>query len=262
MTRVLIIPAAGAGSRLQSTLPKPLAPVGGRAMIDHLLDRYAAYAERFVVVVNPAHEDLMRRHLESLSAPAAIEVQHTATGMLDAILVPMAQVRAWGPASVWVTWCDQVGILPETIARLARVAAPATDTALAFPTARREAPYIHLERDPAGRITRVLQRREGDPMPQVGESDAGLFALSPAAYLEWLPAFAAEVAEGTSTSERNFLPFIPWLAERALIQTVPCTDVRESVGINTPDERLLIEQFLAEGAHDRRSRRDPAATLS
>ena len=35
---VLIIPAAGAGTRLQSTTPKVLSPVNGRPMIDHLFD--------------------------------------------------------------------------------------------------------------------------------------------------------------------------------------------------------------------------------
>ena len=83
-----------------------------------------------------------------------------------------------------------------------------------MPTVRKADPYIHLERDGAGRISRVLHRREGDVMPQIGESDMGLFALSAEACFHLLPQFASEVVTGAGTGERNFLPFIPWVAQR------------------------------------------------
>ena len=51
-----------------------------------------------------------------------------------------------------------------------------------MPTVRRRAPYIHLQRDGANRITGILHRREGDSMPDVGESDMGLFALPSASF--------------------------------------------------------------------------------
>ena len=69
---------------------------------------------------------------------------------------------------------------------------------MALPTCRGESPYIHFARDGSGRIDRVLHRREGDPMPDAGESDAGLFALSLGAYLELLPEFAAARERATA----------------------------------------------------------------
>ena len=89
-----------------------------------------------------------------------------------------------------------------------------------MPTVMQPRPYIHLERDAEGRIIRVLHRREGDPMPEVGESDMGLFALSLATYLDRLPAYANQVEIGRTTGERNFLPFIPWLARTETIVDV------------------------------------------
>src|SRR6185436_14235559 len=54
MDRLLIIPAAGLGSRLGASKPKPLVEVNGRAMLDHLGDRYAPFVARIVVIAHPA----------------------------------------------------------------------------------------------------------------------------------------------------------------------------------------------------------------
>src|SRR4029453_2614665 len=92
-------------------------------------------------------------------------------------------------------------------------------TPLIMPTVTKADPYIHFARDGAGRISRVLHRREGDGMPEIGESDMGLFALSAEACFHLLPQFANQGVTGAGTGERNFLPFIPWLAQRRQVIT-------------------------------------------
>lgn len=243
MTRVLIVPAAGRGARLSSPLPKALVPVLGRPMIDHVLDRHRSSADAAFVVVSPLAETSVRRHCAGRFGVNVV-VQPVPTGMLDAILIPLERVRALNPREVWITWCDQVAVESDTVTRLAATMAAEPRPALAFPTARRDNPYIHFTRGEDGRIRAVLQRREGDAMPAVGEGDIGLFALSGPAYLEALPGWAATATGGAGTSERNFLPFIPWLARRGPVVTVPATLPMEAVGINTPEELALVEAHL------------------
>jgi bifunctional N-acetylglucosamine-1-phosphate-uridyltransferase/glucosamine-1-phosphate-acetyltransferase GlmU-like protein len=115
-----------------------------------------------------------------------------------------------------------------------------------MPTVTRPQPYIHLRRDARGRIDAVLHRREGDAMPDVGESDMGLFALSREAYLDLLPAYASDVSVGTATGERNFLPFIAWASARREVVTFPATDEMEAVGVNTQEELRAVERYLTE----------------
>jgi len=96
-------------------------------------------------------------------------------------------------------------------------------------------------------ICRVLNICEGDNMPEVGESDMGLFSLSRDAYSKLLPTFAQEVGRGATTQERNFLPFIPWLRGRGNVRTFPAQAEIESVGINTLDELEKVGSYLRHG---------------
>ena len=243
--RVLLIPAAGRGTRLKSRLPKPLVPVAGRAMLDWLFDLYAPWIGRFIVVVNPESREAIRAHCAARREQVAFVVQERATGMLDAILLADSVVRESEVETIWVTWADQIAVRAETVRALAAACAEA-GAAMALPVVVREHPYTLLERDAAGRIVAVRFRRENDPMPAAGESEMGLFGLSRATYLEELPRFAEEIgaSRGTATGERNFLPFIAWLAERRRVVTFPCTEEIEAVGVNTPEELARVEEAL------------------
>ena len=197
--------------------------------------------------VHPAARGAVMHVLDTSGrADVDVFVQEQPTGMLDAILLARAAVETGRPRRVWITWCDQVAIHPRTVARLAE--ADGGDPLVALPTCTGPDPYVHLARNPSGRIVRVLHRREGDVMPAIGESDAGLFSLSLAAYVDLLGAFAAAPTTGTATGERNFLPFIPWASERGTVVTFPCTERSEAVGVNTPDDLAVVERTLRQRA--------------
>jgi bifunctional N-acetylglucosamine-1-phosphate-uridyltransferase/glucosamine-1-phosphate-acetyltransferase GlmU-like protein len=245
MRRVLIVPAAGLGSRLRTDVPKALVLVNGKPMIDHVVDRFRPFVERVVYVVAPSFTPRLREHLgEGAPLPWDVAEQDRPTGMLDAILAAAPLIEDRDAERVWIAWCDQVGVLPQTLHELAAQEAAGAGPAMVFPTVQLNEPYIHFVREPDGRISGVRQRREGDEMPARGESDMGVFSLSRQAYLEQLPTFAATVPLGAGTRERNFLPFIPWLAFKGSVATVPSTDPMEATGINTPEDLVAMEDWL------------------
>ena len=234
------MPAAGRGTRLGASLPKALVPVNGRPMLQHLVDLHRPFVEHLVVVASPSGQHSISAGLREWDAPATVACQDEPTGMLDAILIGVAAIPV--PFErVWVTWGDQVAVLPATLDRLSRVEASAD---VALPVLERNEPYIHFERDRAGRIVRVRQRREGDAMPARGENDMGLFSLSRRAAVDWLTEYAREARPGAATAERNFLPFVAWAAARGQVVTCACTDPIEAVGINTPAELEAVERAL------------------
>ena len=244
MERLLIVPAAGAGTRLGTSVPKLLVPVDGIPMISRVLALYRGLVSRAAIVVHPAALPEVRTQLANPPIAVDFLTQDQPTGMLDAILLAAPVVERSHPARVWITWCDQIALLPSTLATLGGVDESAPAPALALPTCRVRDPYVHFVRDPHGRITRVLHRREGDPMPDVGETDAGLFDLSLHAYSVDLPKYAARPQIGARTGERNFVPFVAWMAERGPVATVDCAEPEEAVGINTPAELTRIEDHL------------------
>lgn len=248
MDRILIVPAAGRGSRLGVDTPKALVPVNGRPMLDHLLDRHGAFVSRVVVVVAPGAFDLFAAFAAERGVAIDLVIQPNPTGMLDAITLAQPLVAARRPARVAVTWCDQIALASSTVARVSDRAMSTAAPALVFPTALVEQPYIHFDRDAGGRIVGVRQRREGDGMPDRGETDMGLFDLSRDAYLHHLTAFAGEARASEGTGERNFLPFIPWLAARTLVETIPGGTPIEAVGINTPEDLAAVAAHLAREA--------------
>ena len=245
MERVLLIPAAGSGSRLGAVLPKVLVPVAGRPMIDHLLALYEHVASRVVLVISPAAVAAVQHAVRGMQQVSLV-TQETPTGMLDAIMLARAEVEATAARRVLITWCDQIAISRPTVDAVAAATLRQPEPALVMPVCRSRHPYVHLERDPEGRIVRVLHRREGDAMPVWGESDAGVFDLSRRAYLEWLPEYARSPEIGATTGERNFVPFVARVSARGSVVTLPCAAPEEAIGINTHAELEAVERFLTE----------------
>ncbi len=259
MSRLLVIPAAGLGSRLGAGVPKILVQVAGATMLDRLLSLYRNAVDHVVLVINPAFESVIRPHIQNSPDAARVSCvsQSEPTGMLDAILLGLPIAAQVKPTNVWITWCDQVAVHARTIERLAERTSSGTQSALVLPTVVQPHPYIHLQRDERGRIIRVLHRREGDEMPEIGESDMGVFALSPTTYFDRLPAYGRSVEVGRATGERNFLPFIPWLARTDAIETFPAENPMEAVGINTPEELATVERYLRTLSAEASRRRKP-----
>ncbi len=244
MRRLLLVPAAGRGSRLRADLPKALVPVAGRPMVDHLVTLYRDVVDAVVLVVHPDHRERFVAHTRQWPLPAEIAVQAAPTGMLDAVVCGLPAVAAAHAEQVIVTWCDQVGVMAPTVAALL---APGPDVDVVMPTMLTAPPYVHYARDAGGRITAVRQRREGDEMPPEGESDIGLFRLSRAACLHWLPGYLASPASavvGAASGERNFLPFVPWAAARTTVATYAATAPIEALGVNTPEDLARMEAHL------------------
>jgi bifunctional N-acetylglucosamine-1-phosphate-uridyltransferase/glucosamine-1-phosphate-acetyltransferase GlmU-like protein len=213
-------------------------------MLDRLLGLYGPLVERTLVVAHPSFADAVRRHVAEHAAAVDVALQASPTGMLDAVLEGLAWAEASAAGSIWITWCDQIGVRPDTVAELRRRADATPPPAIVLPTVRRREPYTHLVRDARGEIVELRHRREGDAMPEIGESEMGLFALSRAAFVSLLPEYARGAGAGAATRERNFLPFIPWAASRGRVETFDAVEEMEAVGVNTPDELAAMEAYL------------------
>jgi bifunctional N-acetylglucosamine-1-phosphate-uridyltransferase/glucosamine-1-phosphate-acetyltransferase GlmU-like protein len=242
---VMVIPAAGRGTRLNTDQPKILYPVGGHPMLNYLVRRYRDFVERFIIVVNPKDKHLLKHHLDGLNIDYQLRYQSQATGMLDAILMALPDVQQPNVKFVWISWCDQIAISYATAEKLRRcLSTLGPNGGLVVPTVVKAEPYIHLEKDQQQKFISVLQRREGDVMPDYGLNDSGLFAMSANVFCDELQKFARSVQLGDATAERNFLPFIPWFNEFGDVISFAIDREIESIGVNTKQDATQIQSYL------------------
>jgi bifunctional UDP-N-acetylglucosamine pyrophosphorylase/glucosamine-1-phosphate N-acetyltransferase len=240
----VVIAAAGKGSRLDYGLPKILFPVAGRPILEWLLDLVVPICETAVFVLSPDGRDSVVPVLDRLiPGRYKIAIQPHPSGMGDAVQIGAEQASTLHTA---VMWGDQVALRPESMAVVARLHAGPLCPHATVPTVFRNAPYVHFERHPDGRIARVLQAREGDAMPARGESDTGFFCFQTQVLRRLLVECKEQAgARGSRTAEFNLLPVIPFAAATGRTVLTPhVMDVEETIGINTRADAERVEAFL------------------
>jgi bifunctional UDP-N-acetylglucosamine pyrophosphorylase/glucosamine-1-phosphate N-acetyltransferase len=245
-----LIPAAGRGSRLGFDRPKILFPIAGATILEWLVGLLKPLCGRFVLVLSPEGAGLVEEAASRLlPGRYAIALQPEPRGMADAIRCGLALVET---RHTLIVWGDQVALRPESLQFLMRLHQGSAQPYAVCPTLWRDRPYIHFERGESGQVVRILQAREGDSMPERGESDSGVFLFRTEALRRYLPRLLeSEECIGTRTGELNFLPVFPMLdSQPGKLISAPIMTEAESVGVNSPADAAYLEpQLLARGSN-------------
>lgn len=239
-----VIAAAGRGTRLGYDRPKILFPVAGKSILEWLLDLLLPNCKTVIFVLSSDGRGEIEPELERLAAGRYhIAIQAEPTGMGDAVAIGAALVET---PNVMVIWGDQVAVRPESVQAILRLHQGSLRPDVTVPTVLRPNPYIHFPRDEQGRINGILQAREGDSMPQDGESDTGLFCFRTAVLNDLLTRLRLDPqSRGHRTGEFNLLPAIPLAALSGYgVITPHLMELEETVGINSPADAELIAPYL------------------
>lgn len=141
--------AAGLGKRMRpvtDTMPKPLVKIGGRAMIDHMLDRFAAIGVNRAIVNVHYLADQLERHLATRTQPRVI-ISDERAKLLDQgggikKVLPLIGDEAFFICNTDAIWLESarsnLAMLrerwnPEAMDVLLLVAASATSTGVDWP---------------------------------------------------------------------------------------------------------------------------------
>ena len=125
--------AAGAGVRLRQagwTMPKPLVPVAGMPLIEHVIRNFlAAGISSLVIIVNEQArecEDWMRSHFPTLdldiivkTTDSSLESFREVAGRLGSGRALISTVDAWCPAEAFMTFVRSARLLPPEATVLA-----------------------------------------------------------------------------------------------------------------------------------------------
>lgn len=241
-----IVLAAGAGTRMGSGLPKPLHPIGGRAMVLRVLDALAAVDAEPVVVVVGHGADRVRNEARA-GAPQpdrlifAVQPEQLGTG--DAARVGLDALGDLpGASDVLVLPGDTPLLRAETLTRL--VAVRRRDgVAASLLTARLDDPTGY------GRVVRrddgiaIVEQRDASPAEaRIDEINAGVYCFDLAQLRQVLP----QLRRANAAAEYYLTDAIGLLGRSGPGTTaMPVSDPTEAMGVNDANQLAACEEALA-----------------
>ena len=234
-----LVLAAGKGTRMHSPLPKPLVPVGGRAIVLRLLDALAeaGVSDRVLVV---GHGEASVR--AAVGDRARFVTQHEQRGMAHAVACAR---EAMGDASEIYVFVGDTALLRPASIRALRDAHRARRAAVSFLTADFPVrlPYARVLRGPDGGVAAVIEERDAPSDALAVRQYMSSHYLTRADAL-W--PYLDRVKPHPVTGELYLTDVLGMvLAEGRLVHAERIPDWRELVGPNTPEEVAWAEGVLA-----------------
>jgi UDP-N-acetylglucosamine diphosphorylase/glucosamine-1-phosphate N-acetyltransferase len=236
----MIVLAAGKGTRMRSSLAKVLHPLAGRALIAHVLDVATSFAPQHLIVIVGHQAEMVRQVCTPYSATCVLQEPQLGTGHAVAQAEP---ILADFQGDVLVLYGDVPLLQPATLRTLLDVhrrqqATVTIVTAfLANPTG-----YGRILRDPAGRITRIVEERDAsEDEKAVREINSGVYCLQASFLFPTLRRVGRHNAQG-----EQYLTDVVALAvaEQHRVAHVTVTDAQEVLGVNTHADLAHLETLL------------------
>jgi bifunctional UDP-N-acetylglucosamine pyrophosphorylase / glucosamine-1-phosphate N-acetyltransferase len=191
---VAVILAAGEGTRMRSKLPKVLHPIGGLAMICHVVDAVeAAGVERLAVVLGPGH-DAVAETVKRRSERASFHFQAERRGTAHAVLAAR-EALAEGADDVVVVYGDTPFVTAEVIGRVREALADGAAVVVGGMRPADPAGYGRLIVED-GQLVAIREERDAsDAEHGIDLCNAGMMGLSGAHALALLEAVGCDNAK-------------------------------------------------------------------
>jgi bifunctional UDP-N-acetylglucosamine pyrophosphorylase/glucosamine-1-phosphate N-acetyltransferase len=268
-----IVLAAGQGTRMRSTRPKPLHMLCGRPLVRYVIDAVVGCeAERAVVVVGHGG-DLVSKTLQEDPGPVPLEFveQRVQSGTGDAVAVGLTGLpdEDLDPGDseggdVIVLPGDTPLVRPETLSRLV-VEHRLSGAACTLLTARMDDPvgYGRVVRDKDGRVRRIVEERDAD------ETERGIDEINTGIYVfrrNLLAPALRRITPDNSQGELYVTDVVAVLADAGHpVVSLVADDADETQGINDRAQLAVAEAELRRRTNQRWMRDgvgivDPGAT--
>lgn len=241
-----VILAAGQGTRMKSSLPKPLHRVCGRTMLDHVLGTVAQVgAQRTVVVVGVGAEQLVA----AVGGRAATCEQPEQLGTGHAVMCA-GDALADFAGDVLITYADVPLVTPETLSRLLahhrKTAAAATVLTAVVEDPLR---YGRIVRDGDGRFVAIVEHNDAtEEQRAIREINTGICVFEAAALRDALARIDNRNAKGEYYLTDTFGVLV---AQGQTVEAIATDDPDEAMGVNTRVELAAAERIARDRIRER-----------
>lgn len=245
--RVAIVLAAGKGTRMKSELPKVLIEVGGRRMIDYVLDALSQTGIDEILVVVGYRADLVRKALAGRPRLRFVE-QTEQLGTGHAVMVCRKSLNSHeGP--VLIVTGDSPLAQPDSLRTLLDEL-DRDRSACILGTAHKDDPrgLGRIVRDAQGGFAQIVEEKDAtDEQRKITEVNMSCYAFNCRDLL-----FALERLRPANAQSEYYLTDCPGLLKVAgrPVRALPVLKPIESLSINTHEELAAVEAVLrSSGQH-------------
>lgn len=237
MSLIVVILAAGKGTRMRSDLPKVLHPMAGKPLLGHVCDVARALDPGEIRVVYGHGGDLVPKTLDDADLSWVVQAEQLGTGHAvdqampgtaddDAVLVLYGDVPLLG-----------IDTLKALVAKLEH--APLAILTVELDDA---ASYGRIVRGDDGAVTRIVEAKDATPdQLKINEINSGILTARAGDLKRWLSATGNDNAQG-----EYYLTDVVELAvsEGAPVEDVQAPSEREALGVNSKQDLAMVERIF------------------
>jgi bifunctional UDP-N-acetylglucosamine pyrophosphorylase/glucosamine-1-phosphate N-acetyltransferase len=232
----ILVLAAGKGTRMRSDLPKVLHPIGGKPLVQHVVDTARQIGgERIMLIVGHGAE-LVQQRMAADDVSFILQAQQLGTG--HAVQQALPQLR--DDAKVLILYGDVPLTRAETLQKLI---AQVNDQQMGLLTVNLPDPsgYGRIVRDASGAVTAIIEHKDAsDEQRQIKEINTGIMAVKAQHLKQWLPQLKNNNAQG----EYYLTDIIALACQNGVVIKVEQPDAVEEVeGINNRQQQAALERF-------------------
>ena len=235
MALEVIVLAAGAGTRMRSSIPKVLHTLAGRPILAHVLDAAAGLEPRRIhVVVGEQGNDVKAHFAENLELNWILQAPLLGTGHAVAQALPHVAADA--------TVLVLLGDVPLAPPQLLAECVDRAGAGLALVTAELDDPGgLGRIRRRAGRVVGIVEDADASPETQeIREINTGILAAPAAVLAELL----AKVKADNSQGEQYLTDVVALAAERGIdVTALLARRAEEVAGINDRAQLAHLERY-------------------
>ncbi|MGN0922108.1 MAG: bifunctional UDP-N-acetylglucosamine diphosphorylase/glucosamine-1-phosphate N-acetyltransferase GlmU [Cellvibrio sp.] len=232
----IVILAAGKGTRMRSDLPKVLHPIGGKALVSHVVETARDLGSDKIILVVGHGAQKVEQHLKTDDIVFVHQIEQLGTG--HAVQQTLPELR--DDAKVLILYGD----VPLTQAHtLRKLVDQVTDQQMALLTVNLPDPtgYGRIARDEQGNVKAIIEHKDAsENIRKIAEINTGIMAVSGKHLKNWLPKLTNDNAQG----EFYLTDVIAMaVADKVAIHVEQPEAIEEVEGINNRQQQAALERF-------------------
>lgn len=232
----ILVLAAGKGTRMRSDLPKVLHPIGGKALVQHVVDTARQVGgEQILIIVGHGAETVEER-MAAPDVKFVLQTEQLGTG--HAVQQALPHLRS--DATVLILYGDVPLTRTETLQKLI---ATVSEQQIGLLTVNMQDPtgYGRIVRNMFGDVEAIVEHKDAtEEQRKISEINTGIMAVKAKHLQQWLPQLKNNNAQG-----EYYLTDIIAMAKASniAIKVEQPEAVEEVEGINNRQQQAALERF-------------------